>query len=180
LECEKWNQGGGLLRQVLVELIDLLREQKDALSNMLMLSRNERLIIINGETEKLENVVRLEFRELSKLGAIEKRRAALHKVIASELNLQDDSVTVSAIVGRAEPDEREAITKLQAELTALIGQHADINMENRELIKAHLEYTEAMLELMVDSEDPLNNFYSGDGRAATERRKTTGFFNGHA
>jgi len=180
VECKAWSKGGSLLRQVLIELIDLLREQKDALSNMLVLSRNERMIIINGETEKLENVVRLEFRELSKLGAIEKRRAALHTVIASEFNLPADNVTVSAIAGRAEPDEREAITKLQTELSALIKQHADINMENRELVKAHLEYTEAMLELMVDSEDPLNNFYGGDGRAATERRKTTGFFNGHA
>jgi len=168
------------LRQVLVDLVGLLGEQKDVLSDLLGLSRKERRIIISGETEKLENVVRLEFRELSKLGAIEKKRSALHKAIAAEFNLLDSDVTVSAIARRAQPDEREAIVKLQTELTGLIGQHTEINMENRELIKAHLEYSEAILELMIGAEDPLNNFYGGDGRAAPERRKTTGFFNGHA
>jgi flagellar biosynthesis/type III secretory pathway chaperone len=83
-------------------------------------------------------------------------------------------------VQHAEPDELDVIVKLQLELVALIEQHSNINMENRELIKAHLEYSEAMLELMVDSEDPLNNFYGGDGRVVADRKKTTGFFNSHA
>jgi len=168
------------LRQVLEELAGLLREQKSVLSNMLKLSREERRIIINAETEKLENIVRLELRELSKLNAIEKKRAALHRTIAVELGLPDNNVTVSAIAGRAEADERDVIVKLQTELTALIGQHEEINMENRGLIRAHLEYSEAMLDLMVDSEDPLNNFYGGDGKAAAEKRKTTGFFDSRA
>ena len=168
------------MRQVLIELTGLLREQKSVLSNMLVLSREERLRIINGETDKLENVVRLEFRELSKLSAIEKKRTMLHKTIAAEFGLPENGVTVSAIARRAEPDEREAITRLQTELTALISQHTEINTENRELIKAHLEYSEAMLELLVESEDPLNNFYGIDGKAAYERRKTTGFFNSQA
>ena len=168
------------MRKVLEELITLLLEQKGVLLNMLDLSREERRVIMNGETEKLEDVVRLEVRELSKLGAIEKKRAALHKAIATELNLPDNDVTVSAIAKRATPDEREVIVKLQSELIALISQHSEINTENRELIKAHLEYSEAMLELMVDSEDPLNNFYGGDGRVSTDRRRSTGFFIGHA
>ena len=168
------------MRQVLEELVGLLLEQKSALRSMLELAGKKRRIIINGETGELEGVVRLELRELSKLSAIEKKRAGLHKAIAAELGITGGEVTVSAIVQRAQPDEREALAKLQTELVALIGQHTDINMENRELIKAHLEYSEAMLELMLESEDPLNNFYGGDGKASPERKKATGFFNGHA
>jgi len=37
-----------------------------------------------------------------------------------------------------------------------------------------------MLELMVGSEDPLNNMYGGDGKAAPDRKKATGFYDGHA
>jgi flagellar biosynthesis/type III secretory pathway chaperone len=168
------------MRQTLKELTDLLAEQKGALSSILELSREEQRIIINGEDEKLEDVVRLKFREVSKLGAIEKKRAGLHKSIASEFNIPGNDVTVSAIAGRAAPDECEVITKLQTELIGMIRQHTDINKGNRELIKARLEYTEAMLEMLVDSEDPLNNFYGCDGKAAPDRKKTTGFFNGHA
>jgi len=168
------------MREILAELAGLLHEQKSVLTNMLELAREERQIIINAETQELENVVRLELRELSKLGTIEKKRTALHKAIAEEFSLDEGDITVSAIATRADPDERKAIVQLQTELTALISQHTEINNENRKLIRAHIEYSEAMLELVVDSEDPLNNFYGGDGKAASERKKSTGFFDGHA
>jgi len=168
------------LRPTLSQLYDLLLEQKSLLENMLELSQKEQQIIINGAAEQLEDIVRQELRELSKLGAIEKKRMALHKEISKELNIPEQELTVSAIAGRAEPDEREAITKLQVELTRLIAQHRNLNDENRELIKAHLEYTEAMLDLMVGSEDPLNNFYNDEGKAAPDRKKTTGFFDKQA
>ena len=168
------------MRPSLSQLYGLLEEQKLLLENMLELSHKEQQIIIKGASAELEDIVRRELRELSKLGAIEKKRMALHKDISIELDLQGQELTVSAIAGKAEPDEREAITKLQAELTSLISQHRILNDENKELIKAHLDYTEAMLDLMVDSEDPLNNFYNDEGKATTEKRKTTGFFDGHA
>lgn len=168
------------MRQSLEDLRDLLTEQKSVLESMLELSQEERRIIISGEAGLLEDVIRREFRELSKLGAIEKKRTALHKTLAAELDLPESDITVSAIAGRAEPDERAAIKELQKELTSLISRHTELNMENRELIKAHIEYSESMLDLMVDSEDPLNNFYGGDGKAAQDRKKSTGFFDGHA
>jgi len=168
------------MRQLLKELFDLLLEQKSVLENLLEMSREERQVIISGESKKLEDIVRLELRELSKLGAIEKKRAALHPDISVEFGLPVSDISVSAIAERSDPDEREAIRKLQTELTSLISQHTALNLENRELIKAHLEYSEAVMDLMVGSEDPLNNFYGGDGKAASERRKTTGFFDGHA
>jgi len=158
----------------------LLFEQKSVLERILALSQEERQIIIGGESEKLEDIVRQELRELSKLGALEKKRTALHKTISAELGLPEREVTVSAIAKRAEPDEREEITGLQKVLTSLISQHTALNLENRELIKAHLEYSETMLDIMVDVEDPLNNFYGGDGKAASERKRATGFFDGHA
>jgi flagellar biosynthesis/type III secretory pathway chaperone len=168
------------MRQSLTDLCELLLQQKKAIENMLELSKEERQIIVKGESDKLESVIRLELRELSALGAVEKKRMELHKVIAQELGLNESELTVSLIAERAESDEREVIRKIQKELTGLIAEHTTLNMENRELIKAHVEYSETMLELMVGSEDPLNNFYGGDGKSAPDRIKTTSFFDGHA
>jgi len=168
------------MRRSLTELCDLLNEQKKVLENMLELSREERQIIISNESDKLESVIRLELKELSKLGAVEKTRMALQKVIAGELGLPEDELTVSAIAERVQPDERETIREIQKELMILIDQHTEINNENRELIKSHIEYSETMLELMVGEEDPLNNFYGGDGRATPDKIKKTGFFDSHA
>ena len=168
------------MRQSLADLCLLLQEQKEVLGEMLELAKEERQIIISGQSDKLEDVIRLELKQLNKLGAIEKKRLALHITLAGELGIHDDDLTVSTIAERAQPEERDAIRKLQMELMPLIDEHAKVNMENRELIKAHIEYSETMLELMVGSEDPLNNMYGGDGRAAPERKKSTGFYDGHA
>jgi flagellar biosynthesis/type III secretory pathway chaperone len=168
------------MRQMIKDLTGLLLEQKNLLEKLLELSREEQRILVESKPELLEDIVRRELRELSKLGAIEKKRMALHKVIASELGLPEQDLTVSAIAEYAQPDEQEVVRWLQTELTALISEHKSLNDENRELIKAHLDYTDAMLDLMVGSEDPLNNFYDDGGKAATDRKKTTGFFDGHA
>jgi len=168
------------MRQTLADLCTLLQEQKVVLGNMLELAKEERQIIINGESDKLEDVIRLELKELNKLGAIEKKRLALHKVIAAELELQEDDITVTKIAESAQPDEGDVIRKLQTEIMPIIEEHAAVNMENRGLIESHVEYSQTMLELMVGSEDPLNNMYGGDGRAAPERKKSTGFYDGHA
>ena len=168
------------MRQVLDDLCSLLNEQKSILENMLKLSQEEKRIILSGEAELLEDIVRSEFKELSKLNSIEKKRVKLHELISAELELPVQGLNVSSIVQHVEPDERGIIVKLQTELTALLKQHTELNAENRELIKAHLEYSDAVLDLMVDSEDPLNNFYNNDGTAAQDKKKTTGLFDGHA
>lgn len=168
------------MRQALEDLYGLLLEQKALLEILLELSREERRIIISGEASKLEGVVISEMRELAKLNAIEKKRLALHPTLAAELNLTENDLTVSDIAEHAEPDERVILKNMQVELTTLLKQHKDLNIENRELIEAHFEYTDAILDLIVDFEDPLNNFYGEDGKTTADRKKTTGFFDGRA
>ncbi|MCL2627841.1 MAG: flagellar protein FlgN [Oscillospiraceae bacterium] len=147
---------------------------------MLELAKEERQIIISGESDKLENVIRLELKELNKLGAIEKRRTQLNAQIASEMDIPEAELTVTAIAEKAQPEEKAAIRKLQGELTPLIEEHTAVNKENRQLIESHIEYSQTMLELMVGVEDPLNNMYGGDGRSTQDDRKRKGLFDGHA
>ena len=168
------------MRQVLTELCDLLNEQKDLLNRLLELAKEEQRILINGESDKLEAVVKLELKELSKLGAAEKKRTALNKTIASEFNIPEDGITITSICSSAKPQEQEILLNLQKELLALTEEHSQLNSQNRELIKSHIEYSNAMLELMIEPDDPLNNFYGGDGRAAEDRKKSTGFYSGQA
>jgi len=168
------------MRQTLTDLCAILQEQKAVLQNMLELAKEERQIIISGESDKLENVIRLELKELNKLGAIEKRRTELHRTIANEMGIPESELTVTKIAENSDPDEKAAIKKLQEELTPLITEHTAVNKENRQLIESHIEYSQTMLELMVGVEDPLNNMYGGDGKSTPDRIKATGIFDGHA
>ena len=168
------------MRPVLTDLCGLLNEHKSVLDDMLMLSQEEQRIIISGEAELLEDIVRREFKKLSQLNAIEKKRMELREKISAELGLSVQELNVSSIVERAEPDEREIIIKLQTELTSLLKLQIDINTENRELIEAHFEYTDTLMDLVAGSDDPLNNFYGGDGKTAPEKKKATVFIDSRA
>jgi len=168
------------MRQSLTDLCAILQEQKAVLKNMLELAKEERQIIISGESDKLEDIIRLELKELNKLGAIEKRRTELNLALCYEMNIPEKELTVTKIAEKAQPDESAAIKKLQEELTPLIAEHTAVNKENRQLIESHIEYSQTMLELMVGVEDPLNNMYGGDGKSTPDKMKAKGLFDGYS
>ena len=168
------------MRQVLVELYDLLNEQKVILNDLLDLSREEQRILVNGESDLLEAVVRRELKELSKLGAVERNRTVLNKTLATEFGLPEDGVNITEISTKVEPAEKETLLKIQKELIALIDEHSQMNSQNRDHIKSHMEYSSAMLDMLAEPDDPLNNFYGGDGKSTVDKKKATGFYTGHA
>ena len=169
------------MRQVLTELCDLLIEQKEVLYKLLELSQEEQRILIAGQSDKLEAIVRLELKELSKLGALERKRTALNTSISLELNISCENITITEIAASAQEDEKELLLKLQKELLMLVESHTQLNSQNRELIDSHMEYSTAMLEMLSEPDDPLNNIYGGDGRAVADRKKkSSGFYSGHA
>ena len=168
------------MRSLLSELCSLLLQQKNLLEQMLELASEKRRIIINGEADLLEDIVRKELKELTKLNNVEKKRVALHPRLSEEFDVPEEEITITEIAKCADPNERETIIELQTQLTALLSRHRELNNENQELIRSHFEYTETMIDLMVDSEDPLNHFYGLDGKTAPERKKATGFFDGSA
>jgi len=168
------------MRQTILDLCGILQDEKTIIADLLELAKEEREIIIAGESTKLEDIIRLQIKQINKLGALEKKRTEINKRISIEIGIPETAITITAILESATQNEKVRLAPLQKQLTTMVEQHATINAENRELIKSHLEYSETMLELMAGAEDPLNNMYGGDGKAAVERRKSTGFIDGHA
>jgi flagellar biosynthesis/type III secretory pathway chaperone len=168
------------MRQFLIDLVSLLEQQKAALKILLDLSDQERRILVEGKSHLLEDIIRRELKELSKINALEKKRKAMHEDLALAFGLDEEEITISAIAERSDEDERQVIVALQQELTELLRHHTELNKENRELIKAHLDYTDMMLQTAAPHEDPLNNFYGGDGKTAQGGKRNTGFFDGQA
>ncbi|MCL2248402.1 MAG: flagellar protein FlgN [Oscillospiraceae bacterium] len=168
------------MRQTILDLCSILQDEKTIVKGLLELAKEEREVIVAGESGKLEAIIKLQIKQLNKLGALERKRTEINKTISQESAIPESQITITAILETSDPNERVNLSNLQNQITALIAEHTAINAENRELIKSHIEYSDTMLELMVGAEDPLNNMYGGDGKAATERKKSTGFYDGHA
>jgi len=168
------------MRQTILDLCSVLQDEKTIVKGLLELAKEERDVIVAGESGKLEAIIKLQIKQLNKLGALEKKRTEINKTISEESSIPESQITITTILETSDPNERVKLSNLQNQITALIAEHTALNAENRELIKSHIEYSDTMLELMVGAEDPLNNMYGGDGKAATERKKSTGFYDGHA
>jgi len=162
------------------ELIELLTRQKALLEEILPLALEKRVLIVNTDSEKLEELIRQELRAINKLSDIEKKRIALLPKVIIELGLTGSDTPLSVIAKHSPAPYSDALGTLHEELRILVKELTELNDGNREMINAHKEYTETMMEMMVEAEDPLNNFYGGDGKAPPEKKRTTGFFDGQA
>jgi flagellar biosynthesis/type III secretory pathway chaperone len=156
-------------------MLALIESVKTAQEGLLALSYEERRVILNGDTARLSEIINAEMRTLSRINAAEKKRAALLPGIAALFGLPGNGVTFGAMIARAESDERDALEKLQKELSGLFVKQREMNAINQDLLEAQLEYTDAMMNVITPPGDALNNFYGGDGRTSDERQETTGF-----
>jgi flagellar biosynthesis/type III secretory pathway chaperone len=163
------------MRRPIAEMTALIEAVRAAQEELLELSYEERRVILSGDAARLAEIVSGEMRALSRINAAEKKRAALLPEVTALLGLPEADATLGAILERAEPDERDALQALQKALKGLIARQGEINAINRNMLEAQQEYTDAMMNALTPAEDPLNNFYGGDGKTTDERLKTTGF-----
>lgn len=164
------------MNDVLAPVIELLREQKKLHEDVLDLSGEKRQVIVKGETERLNEIVRLEMKAVARFRTLEKKRAAALSGAAAEAGVPAEGLTMTMLIDMAQGGEREELNVLQKELRSLVEAQSELNRMNKELLEAHLEYTDTMLEVLVGAEDPINNFYDGAGRSEYESRRTAGLF----
>ena len=164
------------MKDLLEQLRLLLEEQQQIQQQLLDLSHEKKRVIIENKTERLGEIVQLELRQLAALNALEKRRLKLLLQLSPFCGVPVSDLTVGMLIERAEEQQREPLRRLQRLLVAMLREQTALNSEIKDLLEAHLEYSEVMLNLMVDSQDPLNNLYSGTGRAEDDIKIGTALF----
>lgn len=146
---------------------DLLLEQKSVQEQLLEFAAEKRQVIIDNNTDRLNEIVASEYKLLSKMNNIEKRRASAIAEASVKTGVPEESMTVSELARHAGDEMSDKLEGIRDELSGLIKRLRDSNELNRDLIKAQLEYTDIMLNLYGGGNDPINNFYGTDGRASS-------------
>lgn len=157
-------------------ILELLERQKKTHEELLGLSYEKRQAIVKSDTGRLNEIVHQELKGLAKMNQHEKRRSALLKDISRTLGIGESEITLSMIIGKADGEKRDRLIALQKELIELLNSQAEINKQNQELLKLQLDYSDVMLNVFVGSDDPLNNFYSDNGRSGDDKRQSAGLF----
>jgi len=169
-----------LLNTSFEQLINLLQEQKKLLTDMLKHSHQIRTIVVGASEERLDSAVRKNLGMIREMKTVGKKQAELLSIVAAELGLGQNEITISAVIAHAGPKERSIVQQLRDELKTGLYELAEMNVINQELIDEHLDYAEIMLEYLAVEDDPLNNFYGNDGGTAPEGARSAGFFDANA
>jgi hypothetical protein len=159
------------------EMYNLLFKLKGIQQQLLELSYKKKNLAYKNDIEGLNEVVGQELKYLSELNSLEKKRQNVQEKLSKSLNIPEKEITLSFIIDRAGGKLKERFTILQKELNGLLKAQEEINKTNKTLLETHLEYTDAMLHVIVGSEDPLNNYYTEEGKAVEkEMKKSAGLF----
>jgi flagellar biosynthesis/type III secretory pathway chaperone len=155
----------------------LLTRHGEIQNALMALSHEKRRVIISGDTARLGEINAEEMKLISQAAAAERGRTKLSAEIAALTGAADGDMTVSAMIGCAQPDEAKELRRLQRELSEVMSSLKEANRVNGELLDLQLEYTDAMLCAVAPPDDAINNFYGQDGTlSATSAR--SGFFEG--
>ena len=165
------------MNQSFVGILALLVQQKDIQEELLNLSYEKRQVIVRGDTDRLNEIVQIELKSLSKMNILEKKRDAELTALENVLGVPKQEISISFLIEKANVEEKNRLITLQRELAGILSAHTQLNKINQDLLNTQLDYTDVMLTEIVGVEDPLNNFYGDDGKTGTEkRRQSTGLF----
>ncbi|MDR0952175.1 MAG: flagellar protein FlgN [Oscillospiraceae bacterium] len=164
------------MRQEIKEVYELLQAQKEIQTELLKLGHLKRRAIVRADTGKLTDIVGREQFYVSKMNSLERKRTKLMPELSALVSRRGGTMTLGELIDSAQPEEREALNRLGRELRLMLFEQLELNSINSKLLEDHLCYAETMISAAVGREDPLNNFYGGDGRCADDRPRKTGFF----
>ncbi len=130
-------------------LIEVLDKENDEYEKLLDLSDNKTSAIVQGDVEKLQEILVNEQKHINQITALDKKREENVKDISNVLNLPKDNVKVDMIIGMLEkqPKERDALRNVHLKLKRTLNQLMKINDNNKLLMKESMDMIEFELNL---------------------------------
>ena len=150
--------------QIIDDVYALLLEQKAVQDKLLGLALRKRDSIVKNDTDSLTSIVNEEYIMLSQVNTIERRRVKTLSGIADIVGKPAKEITISDMIDHANERQRPLLETLQKEFLDILTRLKAQNDENGVLVDAQLEYINVMLSVIAGPEDPLNNFYGGNGQ----------------
>ncbi|MGI6037271.1 MAG: flagellar protein FlgN [Limnochordia bacterium] len=116
----------------MVDYLPILDRQREILTQLITVARDKQRAFLDGDVEKLEELLGGEEQLLRQLQRTEEERAALWK---------------------EDLEESPELEQLLGELKKLLGELGEINGQNQELLATGLSYVQFSLNLLLGGEE---------------------------
>ncbi|MFC4768256.1 flagellar protein FlgN [Effusibacillus consociatus] len=157
------------LIQSLVETVEeLLREHE----HLLQLAEEKKRALINGDMEKLQEIVNKEIHFIRKVEKLEELRIQQGKRIADEHGMKLEELTASKLAElESDPERTAKINLLTGRFLQVIGEVKAANELNGKLLQQSLELVQRSISLMTDVPDSGTYTGRGDSGQATSGQR---------
>ena len=145
------------------ELIVLLREQTEDFSDLAALASEKSEAIVKNDIEHLQKITNIENSLVGKNQKSERRRIQLMSDVATVLNANTDTLTISHLADLLEgqPGHNELI-EIGINLRQAADELKKFNEQNRKLIENSLEYIDFSMNVMRSTQTP-PSYYTHEG-----------------
>lgn len=130
------------------ELINILREELEAIHILKKLTYEKTDIIIKNEVEKLEETTKREEELINKMGIAEERRLKLMDSWGINTNF-----SLSEVIEKI-PEEKEELIEIKDKLSNFLHDIQGRNQINNELINDNLQWLEFNMNLISNIQTP--------------------------
>lgn len=155
-------------------LIQTVEELLDEHEKMLRVVEQKRQLLIDGDIEKLKEIVNEEMKLISKIEQLEEKRMKHGVRIATEFGLKLEELTASKLIEIDKDPQRVAkINLLTGRFVKVIGEIQTANDLNGQLIHQSLDMIQNSIATLTDPFEP--GTYSGTGDSAKTANKKSLF-----
>ncbi len=138
---------------LLSNLISNLEEQKQYYTELVLIAKEKRNIIINNDLENLTKFNTVENMLISKNNKLDSKITEVISDIGIVLNLDNNNLNISSIVKAINnEDDKKQLSSLSKDMLALASELKSYNDLNRELINTAIEYIDFSMNVITQAD----------------------------
>lgn len=149
--------------QRLNQLLAAMEEQVKIMSDLSALSRKKSLLLVDGNLDELDILLRGEQALIWQMGKLEERRLRLQMELAAELKIHPGQLTLERLLAQVPPEfgpRCQTVAELYGETAKTL---MEVNQLNTELVQQSMAYVDFSLQLLGARGPATAQVYSAQG-----------------
>lgn len=152
------------------ELLSLMEEQVKLMADLTALSKKKSQLLVDGNMEQLDIVLRGEQALIWHMGRLEERRYQMQLNLAAQLGIHPNQLTLERLVTYATPEHAHRCESIAREYGQSASELSQVNQLNTELIQQAMAYVDFSLQLLGASAPAAGGVYSPKGPRSPEAK----------
>ncbi|TCK93377.1 FlgN protein [Natranaerovirga hydrolytica] len=167
------------MASLMEEMVNTLSEELNYYKQLLELAKTKTKVIVDNDTEQLQQLTEQEQILASRLLRLEKKREEKIQDIALVINKSPDELTLNNLIAllKGQEKEQDALNAIREDLVGTMAQLKVVNNQNQELINQALDYIDFTINAIRTSKSlPQTASYEGRGTVAEHQTNDNRMF----